>query len=294
MITAFLDESGTHGSSARSTILAGYWATPEQWTRIEEDWIALCAIHRLESFHAKDFSRWGRPGSDRCEDDRDPFAHGAIDVLLRNGIRGIVAGLYNADYLRYRKEFQRKIGRIDSAYGMCFRSLMSYLGGILRDDHPGESISFVLEEGHRNTDDARRIFFATKRSWHSYLYPLGTFDIKPNNTCAGLQMADFLAHETYGFVERKMQGALAEGSKNYYRALMAVPTEVLWNSWDHMKTIGEGATLIKQQYKKYGGRPPGLMFQKRKLPTALAKLVVLDIARAAYERREKQDGEGPG
>jgi hypothetical protein len=64
ILTACLDESGTHANSPIS-VMAGYLGTAAQWKRVEADWAALVAkagvrhIHAVDLFRrTKQFMRW--------------------------------------------------------------------------------------------------------------------------------------------------------------------------------------------------------------------------------------------
>jgi hypothetical protein len=53
LLTAHLDESGTHETSPIS-IMAGYLGTAEQWRAFESDWTALLQAAGLHHVHAID------------------------------------------------------------------------------------------------------------------------------------------------------------------------------------------------------------------------------------------------
>jgi hypothetical protein len=57
ILTACLDESGTHADSPIS-VMAGYVGTVAQWKRVEADWAALVLTQaRVRQFHAVDLFR---------------------------------------------------------------------------------------------------------------------------------------------------------------------------------------------------------------------------------------------
>lgn len=76
MITAFLDESGTHEKQSSVTVLGGYCAGTEQWKKFEKDWTNA---HGDVVFHSKEFAR--RPTSER-----DAFVTKSFEILQQNGI----------------------------------------------------------------------------------------------------------------------------------------------------------------------------------------------------------------
>ena len=52
LITAYLDESGTHNSGV--TVVSAYAGNPEQWDRLEAETKSLFAGMGVKKFHAKD------------------------------------------------------------------------------------------------------------------------------------------------------------------------------------------------------------------------------------------------
>ena len=95
--------------------------------------------------------------------------------------------------------------RLDSKYGVCFRACLAFVPSFIASElrlAEGQSarettINFVLEEGHRNLGDARRLFELFKADalpeWH---HLVGIFDVSKKNS-PGAQAADFLAYCVY-------------------------------------------------------------------------------------------------
>lgn len=68
VMTAYLDESGTHGPQSPLVTVAGFLATAEQWDNYERDMASLMSEYGVRKFHAKefrgrkgDFKNWPRP-----------------------------------------------------------------------------------------------------------------------------------------------------------------------------------------------------------------------------------------
>jgi hypothetical protein len=70
MLSAYFDESGTHGGSA-AVAIAGYMATCEAWVEFEARWLAILSSFGLENFHMTDFVRGGEPYNRLSASDRD-------------------------------------------------------------------------------------------------------------------------------------------------------------------------------------------------------------------------------
>lgn len=52
-MTAYLDESGTHGVSSAAVVLGGFLATEQGWTAYERELASLLQRHQVGYFHAK-------------------------------------------------------------------------------------------------------------------------------------------------------------------------------------------------------------------------------------------------
>jgi hypothetical protein len=55
VMTAYFDESGTHGAESPATIVAGVGGTVAQWTGVEKRLTALYRDFSVKKFNAKDF-----------------------------------------------------------------------------------------------------------------------------------------------------------------------------------------------------------------------------------------------
>jgi hypothetical protein len=65
VMTAYLDESGTHGEESPVITIAGFIASADQWSSYERDLSQLLADYEVKVFHARkirtskgDFKRW--------------------------------------------------------------------------------------------------------------------------------------------------------------------------------------------------------------------------------------------
>lgn len=54
LITAFLDESGTHGSASGSTVMAGFIGNKNDWAMFEDGWASIMRRHpEVATVHGK-------------------------------------------------------------------------------------------------------------------------------------------------------------------------------------------------------------------------------------------------
>jgi hypothetical protein len=206
ILTAYLDESGTHAESPIS-VMAGYVGTSAQWERFEADWTALVRkvgvqyIHAVELFkRTKQFKGWKAEDVNALAVSLD----GVIATHLQVGFSVIVR---DNDYKSvYGVGPHPKRPPKDSKYGVCFRACLAFVPSFIASEFKlaqqtalaeNTTINFVLENGHPNVGDARRLFELYKTDalpeWQHFV---GTMDVSTKEN-AGAQAADFLAYTVY-------------------------------------------------------------------------------------------------
>lgn len=203
ILTAYLDESGTHDDSP-VTVMAGILANAAQWARFEEAFSALQKAYGFRVFHTKKFKR--RTGDFKGW---NPHKQVALMLDLAKLTEGAFAEsvtfvLDNADYeATYKKGNKPRRLRLESKYGLCFRNcLMFFILEIVKRDleYYGRppTLYIVLESGHPNWSEVRDIFNETKREIRelSGFDILGDINFADKDGRTPLMMADFLAHTT--------------------------------------------------------------------------------------------------
>jgi hypothetical protein len=202
ILTAYFDESGTHGG-AELCLMAGFMGDARQWRKFEKRAGKLFKRFGVDIFHTidvrrtdKDFRGWK---VDRKIEFLDEFHH-IINETLERGFASI---LRNDDYHYYANLRWPKGTRKDSKYGLIFRaSLSSVVDGAMTVQRWGEGsdprLNVVLESGHRNAPDAIRLynFFRDRFQGRSKALAGLTFEAKED--CLPLAAADLFAYSAYG------------------------------------------------------------------------------------------------
>jgi hypothetical protein len=201
ILTAYLDESGTHGESPH-TVMGGMLANTRQWERFEFNFRRVKKRHGFRIFHTKKFKR--RTGDFKGWTDNQCLAlmNDLAPLTASAFTEGVTVLLENAAYEAEYKasETPRKL-RLDSKYGLCFRNCLYFFAlEALKRVHRGRLpvLNFVLESGHKNLGDALRIFNEIKaelKATDSEM--LGTITPADKDECDPLMMADFLAHTAF-------------------------------------------------------------------------------------------------
>ncbi len=161
ILTAYFDESGTHGGSP-ITVMGGVMANASQWSRFNLEFDRVRRKYGFRIFHTKkfksrsgDFANWPR---ERCLQ----LVWELADITKSAFMELVAFPLDNATYESdYRLGEKPKKLRLDSRYGLCFRQcLLHFLREVLRRERKGKlsKLDVVLESGHTNAGDAERIF----------------------------------------------------------------------------------------------------------------------------------------
>jgi Protein of unknown function (DUF3800) len=196
--TAYFDESGTHAGSALSTI-AGFVANARQWRKYEKRTARLFKRYDVNVFHAidvrrghGDFKGWT---VDRKIEFLDEFQH-VINDTLENGAAAFIR---DDDYKYYRGLVWPPKARPDSKYTIMVRACLAHtvdvVGHIPQTIEP--KLHIVLEDGHKNADDAVRSYkFVQDRLGPRRALSGLTFSNKRD--CLPLAAADMFAYTAWG------------------------------------------------------------------------------------------------
>lgn len=222
-LTAYLDESGTHGGST-ATVMAGVMANAYQWDRFEAEFDRLRSHYGFRIFHTKKFKKRG--GDFRGW---HPLRQAALlhDLAMLTSVPGtfidaVTVMLDNADYkANYISGEKPRRLRLESKYGLCFRNcLMYFILEAMKWVHEGAppKLHFVLESGHPNVNEAINIFNEVKEEIRGYgVDLLGEVTVADKDDRTPLMIADFLAHTAFmmsqGWRERPDEVPFLERSK---------------------------------------------------------------------------------
>jgi hypothetical protein len=201
ILTGFFDESGTHAASPISA-MAGFIGDSRQWRKFEKRIGKLFYRFRVNVFHTidvrrsdADFKGWK---VDRKIQFLDEFQH-VINETLETGVAAFIS---NEDYAYYRGLNWPKGSRRDSKYALLFRACLSQtidsaLSVERWRDGKEPGLQVVLEDGHKNSEDAVRVYnWAKGRLGQSGALSGLTFDNK--KTSLPLAAADLFAYSAWG------------------------------------------------------------------------------------------------
>jgi hypothetical protein len=199
VMTAYFDESGTHGEESPAVTIAGFIASADQWIAYERDLSQLLADYEVKVFHAKkfrtkkgEFKGWPTPK-------RAQFNSRFLKLADDHLACGLAMILRPDDYRNIYQlgEFPRR-ARPDTQYGLCFRTAL-WKSAVFMKDRPADwPLNIILESGHKNVGDAIRVFGEFQNGLRAeYASSLGTFCLASKENCLPLAIADSLAYAIF-------------------------------------------------------------------------------------------------
>lgn len=196
--TAYFDESDTHGA-APTLILAAFLGSAREWELFGRRIRALQRRDGFTVFHATEF-RARRNEFEGWSDRKCRRLVRDLAVAIRDELtEGVTIALPRSLYEKeYRDGYVPKKMSLDSQFGVCFRACMDRLIHILRSMKKRHRLNVVIEEGHKNANDAVKIFKEIKAIFvESGIDILGTATVMRKKDCWPLMIGDFQAHASH-------------------------------------------------------------------------------------------------
>lgn len=219
IFTAYLDESGTHDGS-NATIMGGFMAAFKEQVILGRRLRALQHHYGFTIFHATEFKN-GRGQFQGWSSEKGLALIQDMTDMVATSVSSVAIATLPND--RYRSEYRdtprpRKVV-LDSAYGLCFRMCLIHFLEEIEKRSPvkkyGSKLNIVLEHGHPNAGDAKRIFEETRQNTMALFGadPLGTITTETKKSCTRLMVADFLAYTGYMTDVQERNGVVIELAK---------------------------------------------------------------------------------
>jgi hypothetical protein len=222
VITGFLDESGTHGAASQNTAMAGFVGDEAQWMHLEAGWKKVLVDHpEIDPIHGKDLLPRRGVYSDWNDEKYEALINDLGSLIYDSGIYGMLCVLHNTDYQEFRNQWKGSRYSPDSAYGLCFRACLGGITEAISRDAPGNRLSIIIEDGHKNRHEAEEIFNSIK---HRRIGPhwemLGNFAFAAKRDYGAIQAADLYAYGAHRHIERDLEGKDNAGTAKSYQALV--------------------------------------------------------------------------
>jgi len=195
MITAYFDESGTHGNQKVDPPVLSigcYVSTDEQWTLFNREWQAVLDEAGVECFHVTTFeSRFGGYAGWTDEKRKRVYA-GLQGIIKRRVKKAIAACVVLRDYDELITGEYRQ--RLLSPYAFAARCCFEMIGDWSRRYELREPVDCVFEAGSGMGGEVGDVFrrVKAKNNLGSLSYGLKK---DPHKRTLPLQAADVLAYE---------------------------------------------------------------------------------------------------
>ncbi len=198
--TAYMDESGTHGSE--TMLITALFGKSKQWQKFEKKTRRLFDKHGVKVFHAKEWKDGDKDFKGWSVDQKVKFLDN-FGVIINNNLEiGCNAILKISDYKKYydNEEKPKKLPR-DTAYGVCFRAALSFVVQAALSQNPlyeRRVLNVVVEQGAKNWADTRRLFEMFRDNLKDeYKGLLGSITYANKKDCLPLAAPDALAYSSW-------------------------------------------------------------------------------------------------
>jgi Protein of unknown function (DUF3800) len=202
VLTAYFDESGTHGVDL--TVMAGFLGDARQWRKFEKRASKLFSRFGVNVFHCIDVKRSDRDFRGWSVDRKIAFLDEFHHIINETVEFGFASVLREEDYSYYLSLPWPNKARRDSRYALLYRACMAAtIDGVLsvRRWQGGREprLNVVLESGHRNAPDVVRLYdFFKKRLGDKANKSLASLTFESKEECLPLGAADLFAYSVYG------------------------------------------------------------------------------------------------
>lgn len=192
--TAYIDESDTHGPTP-NVVMSAMLSTEGRWERCSREFQRIRHKFGFSIFHATEFGalRGEFRGWDSYKSSNLYLAIGQLTEahLTECFTISLSHETYRTCFLERRP---RKMHQV-SQYGICYMGLLDGLMGTVMRHGRQSKLSVVVESGHKNAPDTRRLFEDRKRRLDADVIDLlrtQVFATKEDDPL--LQLADITAY----------------------------------------------------------------------------------------------------
>ena len=194
IFTSYIDESDTHGSSPNIT-LAAVVSDSKRWEICERKLANIQREFGFSIFHGTTFAALKGEFEDwsgrKCYD---------LLMALGNLVAKYVVECItvSCEYEIYEKHFLEVLPRKmhkTSQYGICFLAMIDALTKVVTGQGDHQKLSVVIESGHKNANDTKRLFEQRKQNLENFgMNFLRSHSLLKKEQCPLLMLADITSH----------------------------------------------------------------------------------------------------
>ena len=218
VITAYLDDSGTHDPSD-VVVVAGFLGSDDEWLKFEPEWVDRLAEDELQRFHMTDCVNGTKDFADLPKSRRDLLIDNLCSIIGARDVLGISAAMLREDWDSVVvAEFPDILDVLHSPYyalsSSCIQQAVRHTNEMFGGK---ESLSIVSD--CRPQDSAKQLALPGLYKDHAY-WGQSIVTITPglSKQFVPLQAADLFANELYRNHVERMRNLAA--SKTHQRLVM--------------------------------------------------------------------------
>lgn len=188
-VSAFFDESGTHGAASGYTVMGGLMGDEDQWKAFDIAWCRVLNSFGLSDFHAKEY--FGPRAVKQTITDPRGLPQQLLRVISDVDLHPTLHTLDNAEH-----KAKKLAGKTSySYYGQCFSACLGECLKAMARYYPDKKLRVIVEHGHLNQGAANEIFKHMRSTLSGRLLDYCIAARKKDYIA--LQAADLYAYLTY-------------------------------------------------------------------------------------------------
>ena len=192
MLTAFLDDTGTHAGSPVIGVL-GMVSNSMHWARIEFSWKSKLKAKGLSCFHAVDCEHGNGEFEHMQSPDRLALWRELLGTVATN--RAVIVGSAVVREAWDGLPAAVKAWYKDDPIYFCFEHCMQQLSAWSKAAQFSQPVAIVFAEQQQHQSTVGRLHDYYRRS--AYFSNLGSFAVAKPQCVVPLQCADLIAHASY-------------------------------------------------------------------------------------------------
>jgi hypothetical protein len=206
-------KSGDPPYQPRSYVAAGFFGSELVWSKVERDWSRRNELEGVARFHAAHLNAgtWEFDGWTKAR--RINYSKDLLKVIKRQrtGLHGVSIGLFADDYRRIiSQEGQVKLGL---PHLLCFKTLVAQVASMMDQANcaPDDKVAVIIDRGPHEIECVEQFYkIKDDRRNFRHRHRLATCTPGAAEEFIGLQVADYIAYETFRLIDARRKGKTTE------------------------------------------------------------------------------------
>jgi hypothetical protein len=189
----------------KNHVAAGFFGSEPVWSKVEREWSRRNELEGVARFHAAHLNAatWEFDGWTKAR--RINYSKDLLTIIKRQRDRlaGASIGLLADDYRRIiSQEGQIKLG---PPYLLCFKTLVALVASMMdqANYHPDDKVAVIIDRGPYETECVEMFYKMKDDQEFRYRHRLATCTPGAAEEFIGLQVADYLAYETFRLIHAR-------------------------------------------------------------------------------------------